>query len=199
MGTVVITMSRNSIKERESTIKLPISTKRRLNEFKEHGDTYNHVIKKLLKINLMEMNKMTDKQAYNLQKFLILQSKFNPETCNKISDGYAYAWAHDVYPFFHDMMDWHIGFENVFRVNKDKISNIISFIDEGYINKKYYSFYQLEDKYGQNSRVALIDILRYTYLSGRFSRDIFWETLMSDHPAEASLLNSEFKLDYLDF
>lgn len=192
-------MSRTSIKERDSTIKLPISTKRRLDEFKEHGDTYNHVIKRLLKINLMEMNKMTNKQAYNLQKFLILQAKFNPETSNKISDGYAYAWANDVYPFFHDNQDWHVGFENVFKINKDKISNIVSFINERYINNKFYTFYELEDRFGLENRVALIDILRYTYLSRRFTKDIFWKNLMSDYPAEAGLLISEFDLSNLDF
>jgi len=35
-------------KERVTNIQITVSIKERLNELKDHGDTYNHVIKRLL-------------------------------------------------------------------------------------------------------------------------------------------------------
>ncbi|MCL2115044.1 MAG: hypothetical protein FWH29_02350 [Methanobrevibacter sp.] len=136
----------------------------------------------------------SDKKLYNLQKFLILQTKINPATNNNITDGYAYAWYNDIYPFFDDSVKWHEGFEQCFEIKKERISEVLFFLDENWLKKKYFTFYQLESHYGgRGFRSELISILRYAYLSHKFD-DAFWKKIVSDAPIEAHTITYKLEI-----
>lgn len=130
----------------------------------------------------METNIMT--ALYNLRKNQIIQFyRLNPDK-SQISSSFAYAMSKDCYPFFHadEEMDIYV---NCFKIKKDRIKTIVESIDTDWLNEKYYSFYELEDKFGHELRVELIIILRYCFLDNRFSGEKFWDTILSHCPTEA--------------
>lgn len=142
------------------------------------------------------------KQLYNMQKFLILKMKLNPETTYYISDAYVYAWANDLYPYFHSnkpASSFEEGYDECFEISEEKITEILEFLDSEWIKGKCYTFYELEDHYNESiknkeiDRMDLIHILRYTYLTNRFDKK-FWDKLLegSDYPAEAEEITDKF-------
>ena len=66
----------------------------------------------------------TGKMLYHLQKFMILQTKLNPQTTSLISDDYAYAWYVDLYPIFQDG-EWHENVKEYFSMSEEKVENVI--------------------------------------------------------------------------
>ena len=147
---------------------------------------------------------MTDigKLLFNIQKFQILQTKYNPQTKDMISDAYAYAWSVGLYPFFDDYA-YSADLKDCFSILEDKISSVLNYLDSEWLKKKYYTFYQLEDHFdvrgsGQYSRNDLICILRYTYLHDKFDK-IFWDTLVrrGDSPCEAEGIIIPFEISEL--
>lgn len=147
-----------------------------------------------------------EKKLYNIQKSIIIQMKLTPETSKYVSEGYAYAWANDIYPYFDDENDLHKGYEDEFELSKEKISEILEYLDKKWKNGKNHTFYELEDHFHvlqgdlNITRHDLINILRYTYLNDRFD-DKFWDKLLegSDYPIEAESITSDFNPIYIGF
>lgn len=146
-----------------------------------------------------------EKQLYALQRFLILQTKVNPETTHQIPDAYAYAWYEECYPLFHS--GFHEGHKNQFKISERQVNILSLYADSEWLAKRYYTFYQYEDYFGVRSgnpdgidRVALIRIFRYMFLNKAFD-DKFWETLIKpmEHPSEAYGIITEFKVDDIYF
>lgn len=147
-----------------------------------------------------------EKTIYNLQKFLILQTKINPQTANKIPDSYAYAWYHDCYPMF-DSADFHEDLEKHFIITKDQVDMISNYADSEWLQKRYYTFYQYEDKFQVRhgnaagiERSTLLSVFRYMYLRNMFDKP-FWDALLTpmEYPTEASGVTRNFDIDDIYF
>lgn len=139
------------------------------------------------------------KILFNLQRFQILQTKLNPNTCDLISDSYAYAWYKRLYPFLDDS-DLHEDLEECFTTKKEFANPVVEYADKEWRDKKYYTFYQYEAKFGgRENRHALIAIFRYMFLNETFDNE-FWETLIKpqEHPVEASSITSKFDYNYFE-
>jgi hypothetical protein len=144
-----------------------------------------------------------DKVLYSLQKFMILQTKLNPETSDLIPDEYAYAWYVDMYPYF-NTCEWHENLKDFFTIKEEKIDMILEYLDKEWLEKRYYTYYEIEDHfkvmYERNEirRSDLINILRYTYLHGCFD-DNFWNKLLEpmQHPSEAQIITYNFDITTL--
>lgn len=138
------------------------------------------------------------KMMYSLQKFMILQTKLNPQTRMQIPDEYAYAWYVGLYPFFQES-EWHENVKEYFCISEEKVSKVIQYLDNEWLNKKYYNFYDIEKyyKYSQTdndvTRNDLLCILRYVFLHGGFDK-MFWDKLLEkeNYPIEASSIISDF-------
>lgn len=140
----------------------------------------------------------TGKMLYHLQKFMILQTKLNPQTTSLISDDYAYAWYVDLYPIFQDG-EWHENVKEYFSMSEEKVENVIKYLDEEWLKERYYNFYEIEahykykDKNINVNRDDLICILRYVFLHGGFD-ELFWEKLLEkgNYPIEAASIVADF-------
>jgi hypothetical protein len=138
------------------------------------------------------------KALYSLQKFLILQTKLNPQTSDLIPDDYAYAWYVGLYPFFSEC-EWHENLKEYFTIKEEKIDAILEYLDKEWLEKRYYTYYEIEKYfnvlYSRNdiTRGDLISILRYTYLHGGFD-DQFWGKLLEPmkYPSEARIITYKF-------
>lgn len=134
----------------------------------------------------MDSNIMT--ALYHIRKNQIIQFyRLDPEK-SQISNSFAYALSNDCYPFFHSDEEMDI-YSECFKIKKELIEKIVKFIDNDWLKKKYYTFYELEDIFGHGLRVELIVILRYCFLDNRFGGDEFWKKMLSFCPAEATSLN----------
>jgi hypothetical protein len=133
------------------------------------------------------------KALYHLRKNqIVLSYRLNPEKSG-ITASQAYAWSHDCYPFFHvdDENDEAELYLDYFKVKKDFVTKVIEYLDAEWLENRFHTFYELEDKFGRN-RVELINILRYCFLDDRFGqKSEFWATLKKDCPAEAHHIDSE--------
>jgi len=137
------------------------------------------------------------KVLFNMQKLEIIKTKLNPQTKDFLSDAYVYAWSVGVYPLFDDY-DYSVDLEEFFPITKSKVSDVISYLNSEWLEKKYYTFYQIEDHFdvlgsGKYSREDLIYILRYTYLHNKFDKT-FWDTLVcrGNNPCEAETIVNSF-------
>lgn len=141
------------------------------------------------------MNERIMKALYHLRKNqIVLSYRLNPEKCG-ISASLAYAWSHDCYPFFHvedDEDDEAELYLDYFKVKKDFATKVIEYLDAEWLENKFHTFYELEDKFGRNCRMELIHILRYCFLDDRFGqKSAFWQELKKNCPVEAHHIDSE--------
>lgn len=139
------------------------------------------------------------KILFNLQRFQILQTKLNPMTSNLIPDSYAYAWYVGLYPFRNDS-DLHEDLEDYFCISRSFANKVTSYADREWCNKKYYTYYEYENKFGGKAvRDHLIAIFRYMFLSDTFDEE-FWNILLrsQEHPIEASSITSKFNDIYFE-
>jgi|APSaa5957512622_1039677.scaffolds.fasta_scaffold97333_1 hypothetical protein len=150
--------------------------------------------------------KNIEKSIFNLQRFMILQTKVNPQTCNQIPDDYAFAWYVKLYPFFHDA-ELHEDLEEFFKITKHQVDKVSKYLDDEWLAGRLYTFYELEDKYNCRNRpedgidrMVLLDILKYIKLHGGFDDD-FWNKILEPmkHPAEARYISREFSADEIYF
>ena len=130
----------------------------------------------------------------NRKMMLTINYRVHGQKCG-YSASFVYAIANDVFPYFHNT---HIPNEGIidpyydcYKIKYDEIHKILTYIDSEWLEKRLYSFYDLEEHFGgRDRRVALIDVLRYTYLDRRFDGEL-WEKLISWAPAEASSITSD--------
>ncbi len=149
---------------------------------------------------------MNGKAIFNLQRFLILQTKVNPQTKDTIPDYYVYAWYTGIFPFFEEG-DLHEDLEEYFKITKKQVDIISKFLDDEWRNKKLYTFYELEEHFKcwnnpvENiDRYVLICVLRYMYLRGGFDKD-FWKKMLEpmQYPVEAESITRDFNVDEIYF
>lgn len=139
------------------------------------------------------------KMVYSLQKYMILQTKLNPQTSALIPDEYAFAWYVNMYPFFNDG-EWHENVKEYFSISEKKVSSIIEYLDSEWLKKNYYTYYEIEkyftykDRELDINRNDLLCVLRYVHLHGGFD-DLFWSTLLTkeEYPIEATSIVSDFE------
>jgi hypothetical protein len=138
----------------------------------------------------------TEKMLFNLQRFTILQTKINPQTKSSISDDYAYAWYSGVYPFF-DENELTELYKDFFEVKKGIVRKVIEYLDAEWLNRNYYTFYQIRDYFNKDEidKYQLILILKYVYLHGGFDQE-FWNVLLKsgEYPIEAKSIISKFDI-----
>lgn len=144
------------------------------------------------------------KQLFNLQRFLILQTKLNPQTRELISDAEAFAWSVGLYPL-HSASKIAKDLDSYFAVPKKTVEFIIKYIDSVYRKENYPSFYTLEFYFADKSSNFIIDgtvlryTLRYSYLQGLFDKNL-WNGLVEndDCPMEVKGIDRPFSIDELD-
>jgi len=147
----------------------------------------------------------TGKALYSLQKYMILNTKLNPQTTYLLPDSYAYAWYVNLYPFLDDG-DWHANLKDYFEIKEPKINIVWDYLSSEWQSKIFHTFYELEKHFGvelnrsEISRADLIRILRYAYLLKSFDDD-FWRKLLEpmQHPSEASIITMDFDVSQLFF
>lgn len=138
---------------------------------------------------------MTDttilKALFAQRKLMISQFyKLNKEDSG-FSPSYVYAIEHDCYPIFQVDEDDELIYEDLYLIKREKIEELLEYIDEKDNSENYITFYELEDKYGgKKVRYELIVMLRYIALDMRFS-DEFWNhlTKSGNAPLEAQNIN----------
>lgn len=124
------------------------------------------------------------KALYYIRKNQIIEFYRIDSEKSQIPDSFAYAISKDCYPYFQSDDESEI-YKDCFSIKYDFIDRVVKFLDENWIQKKYYTFYELEDIFGQENRYELIVVLRYCFLDRRFSDDAFWKKLDEYCPSEA--------------
>lgn len=131
-------------------------------------------------------------QLFELARFQILAAAAESQNLNGFSPSYVYAWDRRIFPL-HD----HGGgmpdvFADGFRVSKDRMEELASFLDDRWLEKSNLTFYQLEDHYKVRrsgaiwDRSELISACRYFYLCELMDTN-FWHALLTpmQYPSEA--------------
>lgn len=140
-----------------------------------------------------------NKQRYMLMKFSILQHQqqqfdSDPESVG----GYAYAWAHDIYPALHDGVSWHVPFRDEFEVSEEEIMAVLTFLADQWDAKNPVTFYEMEDHFGVHgssrsdgefTRWKLCRIVRYLSLDGLRFDKAFWNVLLQNGTAPSEALS----------
>lgn len=146
------------------------------------------------------------KSMFNLQRFMILQTKVNPQTCDQLPDEYAFAWYAKLYPFFNNS-ELHEDLEEYFEITRDQVDSVSKYLDDEWLEGRLYTFYELERKYRCRhdpvngiDRMVLINILRYMKLQGGFDEE-FWSKILEpmQYPSEARSISREFGADDIYF
>lgn len=124
----------------------------------------------------------------NRKLTITLNYRIHGDVCG-FTPAYAYAVANDIYPLFQSAHSPEEGiidpFYDCYRTSEADISKILNYVDGEWLEGRLYSFYELEDHFGgKDSRVKLIQVLRYAYLDGRFDEEL-WDKLISWAPIEA--------------
>lgn len=146
------------------------------------------------------------KTLFNLQRFMILQMAVNPATSDRIPLDYVFAWYHKIYPFF-ESGELHEDLTPYFEITKEQVDYLTKYLDDEWLNKRTYTFYELEDQFNSRhspkhglDRLTLMNILQYIKLRGGFD-DAFWSKLLEpmQHPSEAQSILSDFSVDNIYF
>lgn len=144
------------------------------------------------------------KSIFNMQRFMILQTKLNPQTADQIPDDYAFAWYVNLYPFFSDG-GVHEDLEDYFHIKEEQIDYVSKYIDDEWLEGITYTFYELENyfKCRHNppkgiDRMVLLYILKYIKLYGGFD-EAFWNKLLepTKHPSEAQSIARPFTSNHI--
>jgi hypothetical protein len=142
----------------------------------------------------------TSRQNFLLMKFHLLTASLLPGAQEAITDAHAFAWQNDVYPFHdHAQEYWAEPFSAHFKVNKQMIEELATYLDDLWLKKKTVTFYELEDRYQVSlgstdwDRCKLIDACRYMYLRSMFD-EAFWNGVVKpmEHPIEAKSIVDKF-------
>lgn len=136
---------------------------------------------------------MSDAAQFEIMRFQIMAFAMSEPGQTKISDAYLYAWDRKVYPYFDEGAEWHVPFEDNFKISGDQISDVMNYLCDKRDEGKLPSFYEMEDHYkvrqggSEWDRSTLIAICRYMFLGETLDAE-FWTALLkpTDHPTEAS-------------
>lgn len=131
---------------------------------------------------------------FNQQRYQILSLGVHHD---EFEDGYLYAWESGVYPWFSDTDGSvcqmpHECYPEFFKVKKETVQTVLTYLDDKELEGDVPTFYQLEDHFGgkwneESGRMALIGICRYAFLSNRFGKEMYNKLLTPmQHPSEAS-------------
>lgn len=140
-----------------------------------------------------------ERQLFEIMRFQILTAAMKPETQDRLTDAYVYAWETRVFPLFNEGAEWHRPFAAHFVVRAEQVGELSQFLDERWTARYFPTFYELEEHYGLRSgrsvwqRANLIRACRYLKLSSLFDQG-FWECLVAptEHPAEAAHITAPF-------
>lgn len=142
------------------------------------------------------------KILFNIQRYMILQTKLNPGTSAELPDEYVYAWYVKMYPISNSG-DWHEDLADYFETPKETVETIARYLDEEWLQNRFYTFYELEHHFMSDEKMermearnGLLCVLRYYYLKSGFSKQ-FWDKLLEpgNHPIEATQVTTEFDSD----
>jgi len=121
----------------------------------------------------------------------------NPETRRFIGDGYAYAAAQRMYPYFSHTTEQAANdpFEDCYDIKREFVKEVIEYMDKLQLEDSKHpklAFYELEQKFGghHTNRGELIAIIQYCRYEGRFDED-FYKQIVSNAPAEANSFEEE--------
>ena len=139
----------------------------------------------------------------------IIQTKFNHETKSIYSDAYVYAIARSIYPYEDEQLGFekdknkillYYPFYETYRVSYEQVKDVAELLDNKWLAKENITFYALENHYSRtwegSTRVNLMNICRYLYLSNYFDKP-FWKKFLQDSPSEANSLDKDFDVSEL--
>ena len=144
----------------------------------------------------MNSHDMSIKAIFELKRQELVLAKLNPETKEFVDDAYVYAIRHRLCPVFHDSDGDIDPFEICYSTSREFALEVLDYADQQWMSKNKLTFYTLEQKFGHNSRVDLLIILRYAFLAHRFDQE-FFNDLISECPSEAGRINTPLKQEAL--
>jgi len=121
----------------------------------------------------------------------IVLAKRTDHTATLVEDSYAFAMDHRICPIFH--IDDADPFDGAYTVGKVFVTDVVTYCDKKWLAGEPLSFYDLEARFGRDSRMELIFTLRYAALNGRFDTG-FYRGLSANCPTEAHGLNDPFSV-----
>jgi hypothetical protein len=127
---------------------------------------------------------------YQLMRFNLMAFALTEIGKKAIDDAYAAAWSNGVYPILHNN-DWHKPFANEFRVNKERMEELATYLDASWRKNDVPSFNRLETELGSKGwrRSDLVSACNYLCLYA--FDDEFRSALFKDQPSEASDIGGE--------
>lgn len=142
----------------------------------------------------------------------IMLTKFTSETKDIYENSYAFAVCKSIYPIFQEerlleendeVFKLTLPFCETYELSEEIVSEFATYLDKHWVEKKYFTFYELESHYrnswgGKENRTEMINCLRYFFLSSRFDKP-FWNTLLKpmEYPTEAERIIRPFDKDEL--
>jgi hypothetical protein len=141
------------------------------------------------------MNDIHLRALYEIHRHQILFNAKDASGQLNFPEGYLYAVANRVFPYFHSSWcgDEDDPFASCYRVPSDFMERVITDLDQQWLAGTVPTFYNVERKYGHEQRAALIDIFRYSFLSHKFD-STFYQSLLANAgaPTEANGLSRPF-------
>jgi len=132
---------------------------------------------------------------YHIRKAQILQFYRLDPAKSMFPVSAVYALRRDCFPvFLQDYTEFEM-YDEVFRVKKDYINQVVDFIVSEYDKGMYHSYYDLETRFGgKECRSSLMTTIRYAFLAGVLDDEFFWKKLVENNgsPIEAKNLNRPF-------
>lgn len=143
------------------------------------------------------MSDATIRALYELQRTAVIMAKLNPATSSAITDAVALAHQSRLCPIF-DVESESDAFADGYTIGRDAVSKVLNFCAHSTKGGGTLTFYDIENHFsdGDLDRIAIVSILRYAFLRGKFT-DKFYENLLSGSPAEASGITDKFGTDEL--
>lgn len=139
---------------------------------------------------------MTIRAIFELKRQELVLAKLNPATKEFVDDAYTYAIRHRLCPVFHKSDGNTDPFESCYSTSRELALEVLDYADQRWMSKNKLTFYNLEEKFGHDSRVDLLVILRYAFLAHRFDQG-FFSDLMSECLSEAGRINTPLKQEAL--
>lgn len=133
------------------------------------------------------------KALYDIHKKQITHFYMEHPNQSEYSESYVFAIYHDCFPFFDsEEDDAEEIFEHCEFVTRSFATEVLTYLDSEWCKRKYYTFYEIENKFGghHKNRGELIILLRYVFLSKKFDTP-FWDKLNENAPSEAAGITDE--------